>query len=104
MKIRTGFVSNSSSSSFVINKKNLDGEMIQKILDYEDASISDSLDDWSIHNGEDEISGFTVMDNGDFKDYLKKVGVVLRPEDIRWEDDMGGFEDTQFEDFDEEDA
>jgi hypothetical protein len=34
MKIRNGFVSNSSSSSFVINKAQLTPEQIEKILNY----------------------------------------------------------------------
>lgn len=39
MKIRNGFVSNSSSSSFILNKKDLTAEQIEQIKNYVTESV-----------------------------------------------------------------
>ena len=75
MKIRNGFVSNSSSSSFTIKVTDLTGEQLFKILN----NNEDDADSWRVENdtldGKDIIHGTTTMDNYSWYDYLKKIGV-----------------------------
>lgn len=76
MKIRSGFVSNSSSSSFVVALTVLSEDEKQKILDYvpfsNDESADEYRDHWSIRVDKERgvIYGFTTMDNGDLSKYL----------------------------------
>ena len=73
MKTRQGFVSNSSSSSFVVALSVLNEKEIRKFLDYEEHSDGeDHWDSWNISIDEYRgvISGTTYMDNGDLDTYL----------------------------------
>lgn len=76
MKIRNGFVSNSSSSSFVVALSVLNENEKKKILDYASFSNDESTDEyrdhWSIRVDETRgvMYGFTTMDNGDLSKYL----------------------------------
>lgn len=72
MKTRVGFVSNSSSASFVINKNYLTGVQISKILEY---LTEKNEDNWSWNNHIDTITGYTSMDNDHFSDYLEGLEV-----------------------------
>jgi len=96
MKTRHGFVSNSSSSSFVIDRHYLSRhqeELIQNHLDAsqglvhpydEDGWYTGDYSEWNIYVGIDVIEGFTTMDNFDMKAFLSAIGV---PEGaIKWED------------------
>lgn len=83
IKIRQGFVSNSSSSSFIVATNQLTKEQIEKLMEYSlhsydhraeyDAGSSYYGDSWDVHKSETGgfISGFTIMDNGDMSDYMK---------------------------------
>ena len=82
MKIRTGFVSNSSSNSFVILKEKLSKEQISKLLTYQDSK--ENLDGWSINEISDTISGFTIMDNGEINPFINSLNIY--DNDIEWED------------------
>ena len=82
MKVRNGFVSNSSSSSFVVNKSDLTPEEIEILLDYsqipdqafEDDNDNDFYPDtWRIEETLDTISGNTSCDNWYLKRYLDKT-------------------------------
>jgi len=76
MKIRNGFVSNSSSSSFVVALSVLNEDEKKKILGYvsfsNDESTDEYRDHWSIRVDETRgvMYGFTTMDNGDLSKYL----------------------------------
>ena len=82
MKIRNGFVSNSSSSSFVIkNKEDLNKLQIHAIYNHidianevlgMDASFSD---EWTVTEEEDYIVLNTSMDNFDMSYFLKEIGI-----------------------------
>lgn len=95
MKIRTNFVSNSSSSSFVIKKKNLSCLERDAIINYKDKVSKMSnrekeelryeyIDDysWWIEENEDEIIGNTFMDNFNMGLYLEEIGI--KDEYIEW--------------------
>ena len=98
MKIRQGFVSNSSSSSFVISRDKLTDEQIELIQDHiEHAQELRGKDDrlaelfrwardedrWSIDVTETTVEGSTWMDNFDMYEYLEQIGV--KREDVEWE-------------------
>lgn len=92
MKIRNGFVSNSSSSSFVVVKDALSCNQIDMILNYqyyiEDLFKNDEItkdekekfeyydtDPWQIIEYEDFIFGETSMDNFYMSNYLDYIKV-----------------------------
>jgi hypothetical protein len=81
MKIRNGFVSNSSSSSFVIAKGFLSQYQIDKIYHHadnleENENLSPDKDDaWDITEDEYLIKGYTSMDNFDMREYLLSIGI-----------------------------
>ena len=97
MKIRKGFVSNSSSSSFVIHKYYLSNEQIEKIRNYvkvveeyleenplsEDDCEKPEFDfsycdwGWGIKEFDDFILGETSMDNFDFEEFFKFINVDI---------------------------
>lgn len=89
MKIRKGFVSNSSSSSFVVAKYLLTGYQIDKLLGYntsageflgvdeDNVPLYSCGDGWSISSDDHTISGFTIMDNGDMWSFMKNIGIDM---------------------------
>ena len=83
MKYRKGFVTNSSSSSFLIAKKYLTNKQIEAIevhyLLGEKLGIPYSKSDaWSISQNEDFITGSTYLDNFDMLEFLEKIDVNLK--------------------------
>jgi hypothetical protein len=105
MKIRHGFVSNSSSSSFIISKYYLSQYQIDMIenhikeakniaekikkdnesfeeCEYILSSLFDYGDQWYIHEEEDHVRGYTYMDNFDMDWFLRKIGVNI--EKVKW--------------------
>ena len=86
MKIRNGFVSNSSSSSFAISKSVLTEEQIDAIYDHinytknnfpEMKETSDVHDGsaWGISEDEKNIFCNTFMDNFDMYFFLNEIGI-----------------------------
>jgi len=82
MKTRQGFVSNSSSSSFIIYKKDLSGEQIEKIYNHLEegenagmqASWRDDSDEWRITDLKGALEFYTGMDNFDMVEFLDLIG------------------------------
>ena len=98
MKKREGFVSNSSSSSFIIQKKNLTELQIEQISTHIDTAIKlatdnhkyaifgycESYDAWSVDEKEHSILVSTFMDNFDMHEFLLAIGISEN--DFNWED------------------
>ena len=88
MKSRAGFVSNSSSSSFVISKHHLTELQIAMIkahriiISQMEDDCLDHHDAWNITEYEDRISGSTTMDNFNMREFLNEIGVPM--EEVRW--------------------
>lgn len=79
MKIRNGFVSNSSSSSFVIQKCDLTEEQLDKIKNHSEVGESLGMEycewTWDIVETPTEITGNTIIDNFDMEEFMQKIGV-----------------------------
>jgi hypothetical protein len=80
MKIRKGFVSNSSSSSFVISKEFLSPYQIKMIFAHGREAGDDA---WTIEETDESISGDTIMDNFDMAEYLTNIGISNKF--IKWD-------------------
>lgn len=83
MKIRAGFVSNSSSASFVISLDDISAKQLRMITDGHPSDYADYLE-WSITVDSDNVSGYTSMDNFNFRDYLVEE-VMVDPNKIKYE-------------------
>jgi hypothetical protein len=96
MKARNGFVSNSSSSSFLINTFYLSDFQIESIKNYKEVASKNKMEccsidycSWTIKiieriDGYDDISGFTLMDNFDMHYFLTRILGIDR-EHIKWD-------------------
>lgn len=89
MRIRRAFVTNSSSSSFVIAKRYLTPEQVQMILDH--AEIGEQFkrpcrdeDEWQTEVTEHTIKGSTWMDNFDMYEFMELIGID--PDLAEWRD------------------
>lgn len=88
MKIRNGFISNSSSSSFIVSLNDITSKEVEILLDYPNHSSSydfnnndyDYHDWWHIEvdRQNNQINGFTSMDNDYLWKYLKDNGIDIR--------------------------
>ena len=89
MKIRAGFVSNSSSSSFTILLADLTGEQVGAIMNYKDIAehygmfLSDDDYSWTIEITPKIITGYCNMNEFNMTDLLHAIGVNL--EHVKWE-------------------
>lgn len=83
MKIRTDFVTNSSSSSFIISKRFLDNDQLEAIRNHYCLAKKLNLeierfDQWNIDEDSEFITGYTHMDNFDMNEFLQKIEVDSR--------------------------
>ncbi len=82
-KIKQGFISNSSSSSFIIKLENITSQQLNFIKNYKEYD-DDFYDEWSITTDDNYVKGYTDMDNCDMCKYLDKIGVPKS--EVEWED------------------
>lgn len=86
MKVRQDFVTNSSSSSFVISKKYLDSDQIEAIRRHSELGgklgIEYNEESWYIQENKNYIGGYTGMDNFDMEEFLEKIDVDIRR--VQW--------------------
>lgn len=86
MKVRKDFVTNSSSSSFIISKRCLDEDQIEAIRNH--GSLGEKLgldcydETWDISENDNYISGYTWMDNFDMDEFLERIDVERK--NVNW--------------------
>lgn len=86
--MREDFVTNSSSSSFVISKTHLDNDQILAINEH--ITLGKKLGmyncslchEWDIDENDEYIGGYTCQDNFSMFDFLNKIGV--NSETVHW--------------------
>jgi hypothetical protein len=78
MKVRSGFVSNSSSSSFIISTDDITVEQFKKIANYIEGSDAIGITvhtRWYIQEENNKVVGVTTGDDGQMKRYLNEIGI-----------------------------
>lgn len=88
MRIRAGFVSNSSSSSFVISLNKLNKLQVAAIKRHIDIGRDFGVyarpgDEWDVYECDDGyLRGSTCMDNFNMYEFLIKIGIDSN--DVEW--------------------
>ena len=79
MKLRLGFVSNSSSASFIIQRQHLSNEQVDLIRSHIQVGKERGMkcvglsDQWDITIDGDKVQGYTFMDNFDMAFFLSNI-------------------------------
>jgi len=90
MKIRISFVSNSSSASFIIDKRTISQDQLILILNHKDSGLEyANTDAWELEDGLNYLKGSTIIDNFDMRRFLKSIGIKKVHE---WESDNDDWE------------
>lgn len=93
MKIRFGFVSNSSSSSFILSKSKMTKKQIRSIINHmdvwwliKDRDVKNKIytcyerkgwDAWTVEEKDDKLKVSTHMDNFSMHDFFKYIGLRM---------------------------
>ena len=94
-KVRAGFVTNSSSSSFILQKKNLTKSQIEKVMHHGEYCRMRKLngqfycdvgDDWNVNDNTDVITGHTYMNNFDMGEFFDMIGIKSKDYKIDCDD------------------
>ena len=72
MKVRNGFVSNSSSSSFVIDRNYVSSQTLDDIIGHADIAKENA---WNVSTTKTEVHCSTSMNNFDLREYVKNLGI-----------------------------
>lgn len=95
MKVRTGFVSNSSSSSFVLERRHISDGQLEQLERHtqvalavgwasEEYNANENVlscgwagkgDAWAIKTTREQVSGYTNQDNFNMSAFLRNIGV-----------------------------
>ncbi len=78
MKVRAGFVANSSSSSFRVSLEDITVKQLQQIQEAAKGT------EWDISVGEDSVSGYTIIDNFSMRSLFREIGVDM--EKVEWDE------------------
>ena len=75
MKIRNGFISNSSSSSFILDIGKISGLQLQQILNLANTEDQFREDPWYFELDGINLKGTTSLDNFSMRDFFEAINI-----------------------------